>query len=284
MRREGRRIGGIQAGGKRVDGLLFNKEEVPMKKRQGFTLIELLVVIAIIAILAAILFPVLAQAREKARQASCSSNIKQWATATMMYVQDYDEKFMGLAVGEPCSSDPKFQCWGVTPWHMLLQPYVKNEPMADCPSQGDSRGVLLRFWGGDQVGARNDYPFYRSYGWNYAYLGGTYVRTWVSLAAVEQPANTLMFADSTEGRPGFGYYAITPPKSLQNDKRLTPAIVNDPDFYKGNNKYPKYLYMGRLCSRHNEGANVAWCDGHVKWMRMPGDITKDDQLWSLTKP
>src|SRR5262245_61436056 len=94
----------------------------PMKNRQGFTrisgqvargftLIELLVVIAIIAILAAILFPVFAQAREKARQAGCLSNIKQWATATMMYVQDYDEKFMGLAVGEPCSTDKKYHCW-----------------------------------------------------------------------------------------------------------------------------------------------------------------------------
>jgi prepilin-type N-terminal cleavage/methylation domain-containing protein/prepilin-type processing-associated H-X9-DG protein len=249
-----------------------------MKKRRGFTLIELLVVIAIIAILAAILFPVFAQAREKARQASCLSNIKQWATATMMYVQDYDEKFMGLAVGEPCSSDKKYHCWGVTPWHLLLQPYIKNEPMADCASQGDSRGTLLAFWGGDAVGARNDYPFYRGYGWNYQYLGGTYVSTWVSLAAVEQPANTVMFADSTDGRPGFGYYAITPPS------RIPGSVRDNPDFYQGNNRFPKNLYFGRLCARHNQGTNVAWCDGHVKWMRMPGDITKDDQLWALKKP
>jgi prepilin-type processing-associated H-X9-DG protein len=188
-----------------------------------------------------------------------------------MYVQDYDEKFMGLAVAAPCSSDPSYQCYGVTPWHLLLYPYTKNDNLADCPSLGDPRKLL----------GKNDWPFYRSYGWNYQYLGGTYVQTWVSLAAVASPADTVMFAESTEGRPSWGYYAIINPKSLQNDKRLTLAIVNDPDFYKGSGKYPQYNYFGRMCSRHNDGANVAWVDGHVKWMRMPGPITANDDLWDL---
>ena len=88
---------------------------VPRAKTRGFTLIELLVVIAIIAILAAILFPVFAQAREKARQAMCISNCKQMGMATMMYVQDYDETFF------PGS-------WGHRHWLFLLQSYIKGYP------------------------------------------------------------------------------------------------------------------------------------------------------------
>ena len=91
--------------------------------RRAFTLIELLVVIAIIAILAAILFPVFAQAREKARAISCLSNCKQSALATLMYVQDYDEAF------------PLFYCYTYHPsWFDVFQPYIKNSKVGWCPS------------------------------------------------------------------------------------------------------------------------------------------------------
>jgi len=265
------RAGTPDRSGGAVTDRLTNQEGRTMNRRKGFTLIELLVVIAIIAILAAILFPVFAQAREKARQASCLSNLKQWATATMMYVQDYDETFMGLAVAAPCTSDPANTCYGVTPWHMLLQPYVKNENLADCPSLGDPRKLL----------GKNDWPFYRSYGWNYTYLGGTYVSKWVSLAAVNSPADTLMFGESTEGRPSWGYYALYAPDNLRKDSRVGPAVVDDPAFWLGNNKYPQFNYFGRLAARHNGGANIAWCNGHVKFMRVPGAITANNDLWDL---
>jgi len=98
------------------------------RRHPGFTLIELLVVIAIIAVLAAILFPVFAQAREKARQITCLSNSKQLATATMMYVQDYDETFpMNLYLGfdqGPCV---------YTAWTSIM-PYSKNNQLYNCPS------------------------------------------------------------------------------------------------------------------------------------------------------
>lgn len=105
-----------------------------MTSRRAFTLIELLVVIAIIAILAAILFPVFAQAREKARQASCLSNQKQYATATLMYVQDYDETF-------PFSANLNGQC--VDTFYSVVSPYVKNNEINRCPSDKDAINAQL---------------------------------------------------------------------------------------------------------------------------------------------
>jgi prepilin-type N-terminal cleavage/methylation domain-containing protein len=97
--------------------------------RIAFTLIELLVVIAIIAILAAILFPVFAQAREKARQTMCLSNLKQCVTGATMYSQDYDELFLtiGMVNGRPSPGNFVY-------WQALIQPYLKNRGVTLCPS------------------------------------------------------------------------------------------------------------------------------------------------------
>jgi prepilin-type N-terminal cleavage/methylation domain-containing protein/prepilin-type processing-associated H-X9-DG protein len=116
-----------------------------MKARKGFTLIELLVVIAIIAILAAILFPVFAQARAKARQISCISNMKQMGTATLMYLQDFDETFYPHRFNSGTDTNPLISLTGgpsspitgnarnKTFWISLLQPYVKNYDVFKCP-------------------------------------------------------------------------------------------------------------------------------------------------------
>src|ERR1700736_2322037 len=106
------------------------------RQREGFTLIELLVVIAIIAILAAILFPVFAQAREKARQASCMSNMRQFSTAGMMYTQDWDEMYVPAFKYYLGQSN----CQGLYWWDDLLQPYIKNQLLPLCPSWNATEG------------------------------------------------------------------------------------------------------------------------------------------------
>ncbi len=99
-------------------------------RRTGFTLIELLVVIAIIAILAAILFPVFARAREKARQTSCLSNLKQLGLASQMYAQDYDEMLVRDITDVYPSATPRYLSWS-----RMLLPYIKNEQVYVCPSE-----------------------------------------------------------------------------------------------------------------------------------------------------
>src|ERR1700758_2151824 len=105
-----------------------------MKVRSGFTLIELLVVIGIIAVLAAILFPVFAQAREKARQISCASNLKQLGLGVSLYVQDYDETYPTLDTNNPVLgvvNDGSVKMW--SSWMPQVYPYVKSKDVFKCP-------------------------------------------------------------------------------------------------------------------------------------------------------
>jgi len=130
-----------------------------MKRRSGFTLIELLVVIAIIAILAAILFPVFARAREKARSASCLSNMKQLALGFLMYASDYDSKFPGgMSVnGNTVWEYPADACcierdrWASS----LVQPYVKNQQLTWCPSEASD----VPLWGGRILNPPTSYKY-----------------------------------------------------------------------------------------------------------------------------
>ena len=158
-------------------------------KRNAFTLIELLVVIAIIAILAAILFPVFAQAREKARGISCVSNVKQINLAWQMYLQDYDEQMAPMRVrnwAQPDAAKPDAYNW----WPQLCNPYIKNWQIFRCPSSTDPTGV----WGGGPNAWWGNQQRRATVGLNYLALG-----IWwdcadiqgVSLASISTPANVV---------------------------------------------------------------------------------------------
>lgn len=201
-------------------------------RQRAFTLIELLVVIAIIAILAAILFPVFAQAREKARAASCLSNMKQMATATMMYVQDYDEGYYPHRFNCRDASNAAVNCAeyynGTTLkpeaqmltggalqryyWVYLLQPYIKNFNLFKCPSApgsfipGATSAPVCNATGctGNGYGGQN------SYGHNDAWMSpaGPFADAagnpkTVAQASVSRPASTVLITDAT-------YYGVVP--------------------------------------------------------------------------
>ena len=158
-------------------------------RRRGFTLIELLVVIAIIAILAAILFPVFARAREKARQSSCLSNVKQLMVGVMMYAQDYDEMLPGYHFADAPSANDQ--------WYEVIEPYIKNTQVFICPSD------------------QNETP--TGYGWNFRFVSyGTHSSSSIvgdpitSLGAIKYPAETIIMADSRQ------YYVRGPGTSDPN--------------------------------------------------------------------
>jgi len=201
-----------------------------MRSKTGFTLIELLVVIAIIAILAAILFPVFARAREKARQSSCLSNVKQIVLATRMYIQDYDDTFPFGGMYWPSAALRPWSGGSSTYvyWPDLLYPYVMNSQIFQCPSRpGDWIGYGWNVYLG-YVGAHPDRKTLNQIYWG------------VKLAVVRYPAETVLVADHHK----------SPPAGSIN--RLWGSSAANPDYW---------------VTIHNGGWNVGLVDGHAKWYR-----------------
>jgi len=145
--------------------------------KRGFTLIELLVVIAIIAILAAILFPVFAKAREKARQTSCLSNVKQIGLAILSYCQDFDEMMPYNEGPWPANHYYKFDLGGEYGPASPLTPYIKNAQIAYCPSRKSSG-----------PGYGSNYPHFPYY--------QPYIAPQVSLGQINSPSNVMMITES----------------------------------------------------------------------------------------
>ena len=224
------------------------------RQRRGFTLIELLVVIAIIAILAAILFPVFSRAREKARQASCQSNLKQIGLAITMYVQDYDEKFPGNYIYSVGGTQLRW-------WCDLVQPYVKNWQLFLCPSANPNTYSSKRPPEGPD-------PLTYTYSANamtdnsedYGYGGGGPMRgsaRGAKLAKIRFPAQCLAVAECYHG------WSIELRKKEWVDCFGTSMRNGD----------------GRIGKHHNEMANWLFCDGHVKTARR-----SEPGWWSISGP
>ena len=233
--------------------------------KKGFTLIELLVVIAIIAILAAILFPVFAQAREKARQTSCLSNTKQFGTALMLYLDDYDETFPRAGVKKDDASVPTnltddYPCKQMDKGNLklidwskdyavyftfmdMLFPYVKNSNMFFCPSgKKKCAGYGMNQFIENCAGA-NDYKK----GWNNASLSQT---------QIPKTADFVVFCDT--GQLSNGGIILTIPNYIGASNKSGYEDV-----------YTKYHTSNgyEYGTRHNGGANFTMADGHAKYFK-----------------
>lgn len=227
-------------------------------RRNGFTLIELLVVIAIISILAAILFPVFARARENARRSSCQSNLKQVGIGIMMYVQDYDEMYplhsqprTGLG-GELAAlpTTANFTSTGNVFWPHFIYPYVKNMQVFYCPS-----------------GLYTASGTYGNLGANQLIMPlGSASATSLAQAAIPSVATIYMIMDASIYRLNPQYVTTpngttgeylpgTGPGSAVNLDALTfgsSLTALNSDYVRG---------------RHFEGVNMLFADGHVKWLK-----------------
>jgi prepilin-type N-terminal cleavage/methylation domain-containing protein/prepilin-type processing-associated H-X9-DG protein len=212
------------------------KRLLPTSRRSGFTLIELLVVIAIIAILAAILFPVFARARENARKSTCLSNEKQIGTSMLMYAQDYDGQIPWIVIVAPSPAGS-----GRRPWNYLLDPYVKNTGVFLCPSIRPS-GYTYPDSGGAGGGL-----VLCDYGINYQLASPPQPPSYPNnlssaLDAVENPARVLLAGCH---KSSYKLYVFS-------------------RWYTDNVAYANYLKV------HNDGANILYCDGHAKWVKSDG--------------
>jgi len=249
-----------------------------MTRNRAFTLIELLVVIAIIAILAAILFPVFAQAREKARQATGASNLRQINLGVLQYLQDYDETFFPTVTERQAptppgglSEDQKRAYYGLFSYRKRIEPYVKSEGVYKDPSAPDwgekgksggwdIEGNYFPVDYGIQLNEAKLTPASNNHAADYAGTGTIDLRDFgvnddTTLGAISQPANFILIADA-------------------NRYDLGPRTYNP----SRGGLYPQpYAFstdaQARIAIRHSGGSNVGYADGHVKWVKTTKDQT-----------
>ncbi len=235
----------------------------PMRSARAFTLIELLVVIAIIAILAAVLFPVFAQARKRASATACLDYTSQFAKAAYLYTGDYNDKF-------PCYINfVQGGQWIIRLWWDTLQPYVKSTEVYRCPTAGapdesngagDTNPYGRSIWG--SVKHQWQFAGYRgshtTNGWMYGPGTSTGHTNGVSLTIVREPTHTMLFSD--------GVWVDAWP---EHTGTLDPSRDN----------------VGRIfIDRHGGGVNVAFTDGHAKQIHRDALLRLDDGRPVIYKP
>lgn len=236
-------------------------------ERSGFTLIELLVVIAIIAILAAILFPVFAQARERARAIACISNLQQIGTATMMYAQDYDETLLYAPYPGCYNNNPN------TPalyYPDMLYPYVKSAALFKDPDYDGypfwmytcfvgSPTEPAQFQKSPNVASLGDYHL--GYGINELLLSGALTGAPVTLAGINLPAETGMYSDGDYLWNTFIGYYLDAGDGTKHTYWLSSDQVS--------------WFYG--VPRHFGGANFSFADGHAKFAKLT--LTKESPVF-----
>lgn len=218
-------------------------------RHRAFTLIELLVVISIIAVLAAILFPVFARARENARRTSCLSNLKQIGLGVMMYVQDYDEKYPMRSMGATATAS--VSPWGRSStsrwWMELMDPYVKSKQLFYCPSSFDRD---------------RDYPSAYNYSANGRIIPqNDYPEEIISMASIISPASTYAI---TEG----GSYQVYP--KMAREQYSSNWVLAGIGKGGGSCDSGVSAIAFQECEtpRHFDGNNVIFADGHAKWLKV----------------
>jgi prepilin-type N-terminal cleavage/methylation domain-containing protein/prepilin-type processing-associated H-X9-DG protein len=231
----------------------------------AFTLIELLVVIAIIAILAAILFPVFAQARAEARKATCLSNEKQLILGSLQYVQDYDECWPLTAYSATgtypwtiASTTTPTSVFGDTPardsfWSNSMQPYLKNTQILTCPSATVSRSDVF----GVTLAAAHGFTF------SYTYNG--YLGDW-PLAGSPAPASVIAFSEGL-GVGTMPRYANVFPLDISNAGEEQVFVADDGGAHCVNNAWGFSFNFDKSWWVHsNRGSNYVYMDGHAKYL------------------
>ncbi len=257
-------------------------------RRKGFTLIELLVVIAIIAILAAILFPVFAQARDKARQTTCTNYTKQIGLGSMMYINDYDETFplgFGRAGGTgqylwnfyhaaPYNwrpsvppSDPRYASYLVH-WSHTLQPYMKNYGLYECPSCPPKRLNIPDYNTPQAPPAKVAYT----------YNGLLHALT---QARVAHPSKLPLFWEG-RGKASVEGFALTNPALMCTDA-TRPCQYFSCTYGNPGNAYPTgamFVLDGPMWI-HSNGALFVHADGSAKWRRLGAQIAPANTDWRV---
>ena len=268
------------------------------KTRSAFTLIELLVVIAIIAILAAILFPVFARARENARRSSCQSNLKQIGLGILQYAQDYDEKY-------PYGLNSNFE----QGWATQTQPYLKSIQVFRCPSDGNSETPAYNsgYYGSAISYAVNSWVNYRnSDNRNVGVMG--YAQGWVkdnptSLSVIGRPSETIMAtekhnsdvmrqtASSSNQRANFSFWGPSSLFTNQNYLDADYGAQEIPDGTLAASTYPAGWpngANGSVSAAHFDTANFLFADGHVKALKPVStnpnpSLRPQDNMWDATR-
>jgi len=269
------------------------------RMRRAFTLIELLVVIAIIAILAAILFPVFAQAKNSARKVTAISNLKQAGLSTMLYLGDYDETLPPLLrttnTTDPLAAQFPSACFGPMcrfGYPILLFPYSKNTEMFYDPTDRQDDPTILDLQGKgrfDRTSSLFWYNFgaYPSFGYNRKYLNdvvvsamGTFTYYGKSVSTLGAPAETLMFADAT------GKDIVSPGRPVVSVP-IGYHRVDAPSFWNSAAVFPNATSQGQLWGRYEAKRVItAWVDGHattssIAGLRGPGTtVAEIDRYWN----